>query len=60
MHYQVVAATQAGMNNDKRESYGDSMIIDPWGTVIGRLPGENHSPLFILEFHMQLIRYLIE
>lgn len=41
MYYQVIAAAQAGKHNDKRESYGDSLIIDPWGTVIGRLPGEN-------------------
>lgn len=40
MHYQVVAATQAGKHNEKRESYGDALIIDPWGTVVGRLPGE--------------------
>jgi predicted amidohydrolase len=41
MNHQVIAAAQAGKNNDKRESYGDSLIIDPWGTVVGRLPGEN-------------------
>ncbi|XP_072986038.1 deaminated glutathione amidase, chloroplastic/cytosolic [Typha latifolia] len=34
----VVAAAQAGKHNEKRESYGDSLIIDPWGTVIARLP----------------------
>ncbi|KAB1218013.1 Nitrilase-like protein 2 [Morella rubra] len=34
----VVAATQAGKHNEKRESYGDALIIDPWGTVVGRLP----------------------
>lgn len=38
---QVIAAAQAGKHNDKRESYGDSLIIDPWGTIIGRLSGEN-------------------
>ncbi|KAI8563728.1 hypothetical protein RHMOL_Rhmol03G0131400 [Rhododendron molle] len=38
---QVIAAAQAGKHNDKRESYGDTMIIDPWGTVVGRLP--DHS-----------------
>ncbi len=35
----MLAAAQAGKHNDKRESYGDAMIIDPWGTVIARLPG---------------------
>ncbi|XP_021722318.1 nitrilase-like protein 2 isoform X2 [Chenopodium quinoa] len=34
----VIAAAQAGRHNDKRESYGDSLIIDPWGTIVGRLP----------------------
>lgn len=37
---QVIAAAQAGKHNDKRESYGDTLIIDPWGSVISRLPGE--------------------
>ncbi|RRT76933.1 hypothetical protein B296_00004158 [Ensete ventricosum] len=37
---QVVAAAQAGRHNERRESYGDSLIIDPWGIVIARLPGD--------------------
>jgi predicted amidohydrolase len=31
----VVAAAQWGRHNDKRESYGHSLIVDPWGTVVG-------------------------
>lgn len=38
--FQVTAAAQAGKHNDKRESYGDTIIIDPWGKVVGRLPGK--------------------
>lgn len=34
----VVAAAQAGRHNDKRESFGHSMIIDPWGTILAELP----------------------
>lgn len=34
----VVAAAQTGRHNEKRESYGDSIIIDPWGTIVARLP----------------------
>ncbi|CAA0836079.1 Nitrilase-like protein 2 [Striga hermonthica] len=34
----VIAAAQGGKHSEGRESYGDSMIIDPWGTVVGRLP----------------------
>jgi len=31
----VVAAAQWGRHSDKRESYGHSLIVDPWGTVVG-------------------------
>lgn len=40
---QVIAAAQAGKHSEKRESYGDTLIIDPWGTIVGRLPGKNFS-----------------
>lgn len=32
----IVAPNQFGFHNEKRESYGNSMIIDPWGKVISR------------------------
>ncbi|KAI5293409.1 Carbon-nitrogen hydrolase, partial [Ascosphaera acerosa] len=35
----VVAAAQAGRHNGSRVSYGRSMIVDPWGTVLAALPG---------------------
>ena len=31
----VVAAAQWGSHNEKRESFGHSMIVDPWGTIVG-------------------------
>jgi predicted amidohydrolase len=31
----VVAPAQWGSHNEKRESYGHSLIIDPWGTIVG-------------------------
>ena len=31
----VVAAAQWGKHNEKRESYGHSLVVDPWGTVVG-------------------------
>ncbi|HEY0988153.1 MAG TPA: nitrilase-related carbon-nitrogen hydrolase, partial [Kofleriaceae bacterium] len=34
----VVAPAQWGRHNEKRESYGHSLIVDPWGTVVGELP----------------------
>lgn len=31
----VVAAAQWGRHNEKRESYGHTLIVDPWGTIAG-------------------------
>jgi len=33
----VVAANQGGYHVSGRETYGDSMIVDPWGTILDRL-----------------------
>ena len=38
----MIAAAQAGTHNEKRTSYGHSMIISPWGDVIAEL-GEGGS-----------------
>lgn len=32
----VVAAAQTGKHNEKRQSYGHAMVVDPWGTVIAQ------------------------
>jgi len=34
----VVASAQGGYHVNGRETHGDSMIVDPWGTVLDRLP----------------------
>ncbi len=34
----VIAAAQGGFHLNGRETYGDSMVVDPWGVVIDRLP----------------------
>lgn len=34
----VIAADQGGYHLNGRESYGDSMIVDPWGNILDRLP----------------------
>ena len=33
----LVAAAQAGRHNAKRESYGHSLIISPWGEIAAQL-----------------------
>ncbi|MCW0002065.1 carbon-nitrogen hydrolase family protein [Pararhizobium sp. YC-54] len=35
----VIAAAQAGVHEDGRETYGHSMIIDPWGVVLASASG---------------------
>jgi predicted amidohydrolase len=36
----VIAAAQVGRHNEKRVSYGHSLVVDPWGTVVAELGGE--------------------
>lgn len=36
----VIAAAQVGPHNEKRTSYGYSMVIDPWGEVLAELDGK--------------------
>ncbi|KEY66429.1 hypothetical protein S7711_06169, partial [Stachybotrys chartarum IBT 7711] len=35
----VVASAQVGKHNEKRASYGRSMVVDPWGRVVLTLKG---------------------
>lgn len=34
----VVASAQGGYHVNGRQTYGDSMIVDPWGIILDRLP----------------------
>lgn len=34
----VLVANQVGQHNDGRETYGYSMIVDPWGIILHQLP----------------------
>jgi predicted amidohydrolase len=36
----MVAAGQVGMHPENKESYGNSMIVDPWGEVLARVTEE--------------------
>ncbi|ESR49405.1 Deaminated glutathione amidase /cytosolic [Citrus sinensis] len=51
----IAAAAQAGKHNDKTESYGDLLIIDPWGTVVGRLPDRLSTGIAIADIDFSLI-----
>lgn len=51
----VIAAAQAGKHTDDRESYGDTLIIDPWGTVIGRLSDRLSTGIAVADIEFSLI-----
>lgn len=34
----VIAAAQGGYHISGRETYGHSMVVDPWGTILGEVP----------------------
>lgn len=34
----IIAAAQGGYHVSGRETHGDSMIVDPWGVILNRLP----------------------
>jgi predicted amidohydrolase len=41
----VIAAAQVGAHNEKRSSYGHSIVVNPWGEIIAELGGEKtHEP----------------
>ncbi|KAL3147867.1 hypothetical protein ABBQ32_002588 [Trebouxia sp. C0010 RCD-2024] len=55
----VIAAAQAGRHNEKRESYGHSIIVDPWGQVVGKLKDPLATGIATAEInleHLQQIR----
>ncbi|XP_008792618.2 deaminated glutathione amidase, chloroplastic/cytosolic isoform X1 [Phoenix dactylifera] len=51
----VIAAAQAGRHNEKRESYGDSLVIDPWGTIIARLPDRLSTGIAVADIDLSRI-----
>ncbi|KAJ0240977.1 Deaminated glutathione amidase [Hirschfeldia incana] len=51
----VIAASQAGKHNEKRESYGDTLIIDPWGSVVGRLHDRFSTGIIVADIDFSLL-----
>ncbi|KAL8666605.1 MAG: hypothetical protein Q9202_001403 [Teloschistes flavicans] len=39
----VIAAAQVGSHNERRSSYGHSMIVSPWGDILAELGGEKKA-----------------
>ncbi|CAK0752414.1 hypothetical protein CVIRNUC_002144 [Coccomyxa viridis] len=56
----VIAAAQAERHNEKRESYGHSLIIDPWGDIIGRLEDPHATGIAVAKLDFQRMRSIRE
>ena len=52
----VIAAAQAGVHNEKRESFGDSIVIDPWGDIIARLDDPLATGIAVAELDYEQMR----
>lgn len=52
----VIAAAQVGQHNEKRTSYGHSMIVDPWGRIMAELSGDGDKPeIAIADIDLDLV-----
>jgi predicted amidohydrolase len=49
----LLAPAQFGRHNDKRTSYGHSVIIDPWGTVVAEMSDREGSAVAELDLDFQ-------
>jgi predicted amidohydrolase len=49
----VVAPAQFGRHNEKRVTYGHSLIVDPWGTVLCDAPDRPGVAMAELDFELQ-------
>ena len=49
----VVAAAQVGRHNEKRVSYGHSMVVSPWGDIVTQLGGvDNQTRIAIADIDL--------
>ncbi len=50
----VIAPAQGGYHINGRETFGDSMIVDPWGVVLERLP--NGAGVVVADIDLERLR----
>ena len=49
----VVAPAQVGRHNPRRESYGNSMVVDPWGKIIARI--DRGEAIMLADLDLKLV-----
>jgi len=52
----VLASAQGGQHENGRQTWGQSMVIDPWGSVLGQLPSE--AGVVLAEIDRQLLQHV--
>ena len=50
----MISAAQGGRHEDGRETYGHSVIVDPWGRVLAEADG-NEPGVILAEIDMALV-----
>ena len=53
-------AACTGRHNAKRESYGHSLIVDPWGEVVGRLDDPLATGIAVADIDLARLRSIRE
>ncbi|CAM9162998.1 unnamed protein product [Ectocarpus sp. 12 AP-2014] len=51
----VIASAQVGQHNEKRASYGHSLIVDPWGKVLADAGGEESPCIRTVEIDLRKV-----
>jgi predicted amidohydrolase len=51
----VIASDQVGVHNKSRSSYGHSVVIDPWGSVVAQLENQEDVVMFA-DVNSELVR----
>ncbi|PVU94329.1 hypothetical protein BB561_002634 [Smittium simulii] len=51
----IYAAAQIGNHNSKRSSYGNSMIVDPWGTIIAKCSSTLEPTIATAEINLEYL-----
>lgn len=54
----VIAANQGGMHTNGRKTYGNSMIIDPWGRITSRI--QSGAGVIVSEINLDLQKQIRE
>lgn len=50
----MLAAAQGGVHEDGRETYGHSMIVDPWGAIVAELK-HNEPAILVAEIDLEKV-----